>query len=448
MSDMILWEAPNSQIVPASANTADAIVGCARQLPVRDKNQLLEAYKQGAFEMASSFIWLKAMATLKGQLSQLGMDFVGEMLARPDISDSSATEAITDYEAIRLAEDLGIISPLEGKRLRHSKDLIVHFSSPSQSAPSSEEGDESSAPDERMTVDEAVGCLRACVQNILGRPKIEVAVKFATFRRELETRTFPANDGQMVALAASPYMFKRTTLSVLLALAKSAQGATLENALGNINTILPLLWNQLRKPEKWQTGQTYAEVYAHGKNDSVAGLQRALLSVRGFDFVPETLRSNTFTAAATKVIEAHEGVNNFYNEPAPMGVLASLGSSIPWPAFPQCMTAVLSVKLGNPWGYCFAAGPYADRILKPLSTDRWKYYLIECLPGDRSILDKLTDDRPRSRWLGLVEEYNLSQYADGAPPKLAKLLVASKNKRSMDVAKAASELLSDLGYAH
>jgi len=119
-------------------------------------------------------------------------------------------------------------------------------------------------------------------------------------------------------LAASPYFFKRTTLSVLLALVKGAKGAQLDNALGNINIILPMIWGQLRKPEKWQTGQTYAEIYNAGKEQAVAGLKKALIKVRGFDFVPENLRSTIFLQAAQKVIEAHDDFNNFHNEPAPI----------------------------------------------------------------------------------------------------------------------------------
>ena len=75
----------------------------------------------------------------------------------------------------------------------------------------------------------------------------------------------------------------------------------------------------------------------------------------GFDYVPESLRSATFTRAAKEVLAAHESYQNFYNEPAPMQALASLGSTIPAPAFPLCMKATLSVVLGNQYGHTLAA---------------------------------------------------------------------------------------------
>ena len=88
-----------------------------------------------------------------------------------------------------------------------------------------------------------------------------------------------------------------------------------------------------------------AELVAEGRRTASSGLKKALLKVRGFDFVPENLRSSAFAAAAQKVLEAHDGFNNFYNEPAPMERLAALGSSIPMPAFKSAMTAVMAVRL-------------------------------------------------------------------------------------------------------
>lgn len=124
---------------------------------------------------------------------------------------------------------------------------------------------------------------------------------------------------------------------MLLSLLKSSRGAQLEHAVGNTNIVLPRIWSHLRQPERWQVGQAYAEVHTAGKKEASAGLKNALATVKGFDYVPETLRSDTFARAAHKVIEAHNSVNNYYKETAPIEELAALGTTIPRPAFPVCM---------------------------------------------------------------------------------------------------------------
>jgi hypothetical protein len=174
--------------------------------------------------------------------------------------------------------------------------------------------------------------------------------------------------------------------------------------LANLNLLLPLLWAKLREPERWQVGTTYAQVYADGLQTQTAGLKQALLKVRGFDYVPENLRSQTFLKAAEAVVRAHEGMNNFYNEEAPTISLEKLGTVIPAPAVGPCMTALLCVRLGNSYGTCWAAVPIADKLLTKQGADRWVYYLEKILPGETRILEKLLDAKPQAHWFKLAPE--------------------------------------------
>ena len=149
-----------------------------------------------------------------------------------------------------------------------------------------------------------------------------------------------------------------------------------------------------------------------------------LLKVKGFDFVPEDLRSRSFVKAAHTLIAAHEGANNFYNEGAPMRSLERMGSSIPIPAFPICMSAVISVKLGNYYGHCWDAQASADALLKRLPAERWIYYLNQCLPTDDRVLYKLMEEKPARRWIGLLDQFSLSDYAPEVIKQPVKRLVA------------------------
>src|SRR5580698_400749 len=198
------WEAQESVLVPVTAKNVEDIVPFARQLSVRETKQIINAYNAGSYEMMASFVWSKAMAALRKHLASLGMEFIGEMLGRPDIDEHSSIErSVTDFDAIRLAADLGMIGQTEALRMSHSFQTVTHF------ANRDDESDESS-----MAPEEALLCLRASIQGILGLPKVEVATKFADFRKELESRDFQTNDREIEDLANSPYLFRRTTLSV------------------------------------------------------------------------------------------------------------------------------------------------------------------------------------------------------------------------------------------
>lgn len=393
-SEIILWEEQAVSLVPANLSKPNEITEFAKQLTTREKHQVVAAYNSGSFEMATSFVWGRAMASLKRELGALGITFLAELLGRSDIGeDDNILDAITEKEAIKLAEELGIVSRTEAIRLRHSQELVSHFS---QRDPKED--------DDPMEVAEAVNVLLCCVKSVLAKPSIQVAKRFAEFRQELEIETFGPNDPRCDTLAGSPYFFRRLAVAVLLSGVRAHTGAKLEHCLANLNLLLPLLWAKLREPERWQVGTTYAQVYADGLQTQTAGLKQALLKVRGFDYVPENLRSQTFLKAAEAIIRAHEGMNNFYNEEAPTINLEKLGTVIPAPAIGPCITALLCVRLGNSYGTCWAAVPIADKMLKKQATDRWVYYLEKILPGETRILEKLLDDKPQTHWFKLAPD--------------------------------------------
>lgn len=329
-----------------------------------------------------------------------------------------------------------MISSTEALRLKQSLEIHHHLSSL----------DLDDAEREQMNPEEAISCLRSCVQAVLGKPRVEVAVQFAKFRKQLDEQTFKSDDEQVRSLEGSPYFFQRTAISILLASLRTADGARLEHAIGNVGILLPVLWSRLRKPERWSVGQTYASIVADGRKVAAIGLKRALVAVNGFDFVPENLRSTTFTAAARDVLAAHEGFDNYHNETRPMRALASLGTSIPMPAFANCMTATLAIYIGNPYGFSWAAQSAAESVLKSLTPAQWRYYLEECLPSDRLILDKLVlYEKPRARWIELTKSFKLTAVPLESE-RASRLIAAGAKAQNEEIGRLARQVLGASGY--
>lgn len=400
-NSVVLWSAKDSPVLPANAKTPSKIVEHATQLSQRDRAQILAGFKSESYEMTMNFVWTKAMAALKRDLAKVGMRFLGEILGKGEFDESTnPTTALSHSEAIMLAQEFGVVSSTEAMRLRHAFEKISHFVDM--------EGNDAD-PEESMELDEATQALKACVRNILGKQKVEVSTQFAEFRSSLERQVFKSDSNEIQNLLISPYFFRKITLEILISLANSSKGAQLENALANLNVVLPLIWPTLHENEKWRIGTAYSSAYSSGAQVASAGLKSALLKVQGFDFVPENVRSHTFLKAAEKLIEAHEGLNNFYNEPGPVKELRALGTTIPIPAFPVCATSVLCVYLGNPYGICNAAQSDALAILNGFAGDRWEYYFNDCLPSDARMLNKLSYEKPKARLVSLAKELNLNK---------------------------------------
>ncbi len=428
---MTLWQPENNNYSLTNAKTPTEISNHAVQLSTKDKSQIISAFDSGHYEMAVNYLWVKTIAALKKELSTVGVSFLGEMLGKPDVDeDDDVDNILTTKDAIRLAEELGIIKSTDGMRLRHTYELISHFSQMEVAESDSEEINQA----------EAISSLMACVSGVLSRPKIEVAKTFVEFRNDLEGTTLSTDHHRVEMLKNSPYFFSKLAISVLMNATKKNTGANLEHTLANINVIVPAIWANLRDTERWQVGHAYAEAYADGKSTVVSGLKSALLKVRGFDFVPENLRSNTFLKAAKAILDAHDGLSNFYNEPAPVKSLSKLGTTIPTPALPACITALLCVVLGNSYGVSWSAEYEASEILKKITTDRWAYYLNNAFPSDTKILTKILEDKPRVNWIRLVEKYNFCEL-EIKDKDVNSLLLESNKKDSKKVKNIAERLL-------
>jgi len=397
-SEVLPWQPVENLVALDKEMQPAAIVNKAVNLRPKEIKQIISNFELENYEIASNYIWTKSMALLKINLSSMGMDFIGELLQRPDIDeDSDPSNSVSDYEAIDLAFELGAINKTQRMRLLNSSEVVNHFAS------SFDANDD----DADMMLEEALQCVKVCIQSVLGLEKVEAAQSFSAFRERLSSTTIASDDPEITNLLSSPYFFKKTTVSILLNILKSANGAALENGSRNTSIIIPQLWPDLNGPERWQVGQAYSELFNEGKSSAVKTLNSVLVNVSGFDFVPESLRSNSFTKAAHLVLAAHQGANNFYNEPKPMRDLAAMGSSIPGPAFGNVMTATLAVKIGNRYGQCWDAQQPANEVLNGLSQDRWSYYLSQQLPNDTVILAKLTNIECVRRWMSVMQEFGV-----------------------------------------
>lgn len=439
-NEIVVWKPAEVVNLPKKIEIDALVTNYGTQLSIKDQNQIIKAFEMESYEMVSSYVWTKSINALRSQLSKMGISFIAEMLDRPDMNDhTNLQQAISEYEAIQLAEELGVINGTVAFRLRKAMETVSHFNQP----------DLPDEPENELTEDEAKTIVRSCIEGILGYTKIEAAIDFKNFRTALEETTLATDNSYVIRLLQSPYFFHKTTIRILLALIKTSSGAHLENSLANANIIIPQIWEDLKHPERYQVGRSYSELSVDGKTRAASGLKQVLLKVKGFDFVPEDLRSTSFIKIANEIISAHENMNNFYNEPAPVNTLNKMGSVIPAPALAACMTAILCVKVGNVYGVSDAAQPGANAILKNITRERWIYFFNEILETNERILYKLTLDAPCKRWINFIlnSPIDFEEIMDEIKIKgVRNLLKGSLEGRKDRVSRAALELYTQIGY--
>lgn len=379
-------------------------------LPENDAKKVVVAYDNGLYDMAAEYIWSRTINTLKRDILKFGEDFVEEMIDRPSID---SVDDISEYEIISLAADLGFIDKTAKIEFVQYSEIIHHYMSKDD--------------EEEFPVTKLLDIVRSCVKNVLGVEQSEYELPFSSFRKGLKEKYVSEGDDLYEKIITAPYFYKRTTFKTMMSLAKNTpDSAEREIVLNNLRVILIAIWANLTSEDRWVIGMNYAQSLSEGDRNMVIALKAILLSVKGFDYVPENLRSTSYISAAKDLIVAHQGANNFYNEPSKAKYLSNMGNSIPAPAFGICMTAVLACKLGNAYGISWDAQPSIDLILDSVSEERWKYYFSNVLLHDEIIISKLLHERCIDRWRELIQKYKLDELELDAQKEIKELLNANE----------------------
>lgn len=391
----LVWAGPTGTLIPTGCSEPQEIVQYANGLSEKQKKDIARAFEHEAYDMGAEYTWRRAMVRLKSTLKTLGMGFIGEMLNDEEIDEYSNIDIVlNDYSAISLAEQLGAINSTGALKLRHALEVISHFLS-----------DEAEKNNETLSKIDASALVSSCVKYVLGETDISIAIEFSELRNRLFSETLSLSDPQIEQLLESPPFYIKTVVSVLLSGIKNEQGAAQEHAVGNLGILIQPIWSHIPEKDKWQIGNAYRDATAAGDIAATKGLKNALLKVKGFDYVPENLRSSTFKKAAKSLIDAHFAMNNFYTEAPLVANLSKLGSSIPAPAFIDCVQAYLCVYLGNSYGVSNAAFPTAKAELLKIPEDRWRYYFDKVLINDEVILSKLFNEKPKNKFKTLIQDH-------------------------------------------
>jgi hypothetical protein len=75
-ADVVIWDSPTGATVPAHISQPHEIAEFAKQLTTRERSQVTKAYQDGSYELATTFVWQRAMASLKRELGALGLTFL------------------------------------------------------------------------------------------------------------------------------------------------------------------------------------------------------------------------------------------------------------------------------------------------------------------------------------------------------------------------------------
>lgn len=359
-------------------------------LTEKETKKIVNAFDSEMYDMSIEYAWNRAMKKLDSRLEVFGLDFIAEMVGQLNID---SIDSISKKEKINLAFELGMIDSTAQMKLIQANELINHYMS-------------DNVNDEMGMID-SLKIIIDITQYILGNDIDVNSIEFKTFREDLKTRQFNSSSGEVELLKSSPYFFIKTTIRTLLNLIKTTKDIEKTLVLNNSIIFIENLWDNLFVEDKRNIGQTYAISINDGDKEIFKTFSTILEKVQGYDFVPETTRSNAYIKVAKSYISVHYSMNNFYNEPAYAKKLNNMGTLIPDFALSECLEAVIISSIGNKYGISTGAQSSNKAVLEKITYEQWKEFFSCLILENQNILEdlKYSDSHMINRWFNIVSKY-------------------------------------------
>lgn len=364
----------------------------------KEQRKIESALKMEAYDMATEYVWSRTINILRDKISLLGNDLIGAMLG---YNSFASVRDIPEESVIDLCADIQLINNTARLKLKSHSELIYHL----------QKRDIINEEEEEIEQSDSIAIIADSIKYVLSESESKEFIPFNDTIRNLQSMLLQVESPFLSRLVNSPYFYIRTVSRVIIKLAKDPQNPTPDVTMQNTTFILKTVWEKLDEREKWNIGIEYSLAVSEGNSALTNALRIVLNSKKGFDYVPETTKSDTYRKTARHLLAKHNEFNNFYNEPEVANLLANMGTSIPKGALIECLTAVIICRLGNPYGISNAAVPYLDEILKSISMENWVYFLNE-LPTNQDVLYELGYIKRGTEimdiWHQIVTKYRLN----------------------------------------
>lgn len=376
----------NNYVVAQQYPAADALVSIVGeqiegvQLSLKEQMKIVQTYNAEMYDMAAEYVWMRTINVLREKLSVFGDDFIADMVGG---NYFESVKDISEDSIIDLAADIGYINQAARIQFKQNSELLYYYQSKQARERDHEE----------LRKAQAASIISSCIIYGLKADTEDNFIPYTNLRKELQTTIIVSGSAVLDNLNCSPYFYIRTITRTMLNLAGDNENPSIDIVLENMKIVLITVWEKLDDNDRWPIGIAYSQAVSAGNTMLTKALRSVLNTVKGFDYVPESTKSDAYRKTAKILLEKHKGFDNFYNESTAAKMLANMGTTIPKAALVDCLTAVLICKLGNNYGVSIAAQEYLDDILGSITTEKWAYFLNNMTTNDELLYELAHVDR-------------------------------------------------------
>lgn len=354
--------------IPERVNVFKNLDTVLNQISQDEKQQSLYLSKfiastaSGLFDASLNYLWDETILQIRKRVSQYDIEFFYDNAVTGDrrkrLKDENDLDKVDDYDLIKGAKEIGLISDLGFKHLEYIN-YMRNWASAAH--PNNSE----------ITGLQLVSWLETCIKEVITLPISNVTIRIKQLLQGVKNTTISANEAQEIAVFSTSLTQEQINNLASGFFGIYVRPETTSQTHQNINLLLPEIWGRVDEDVKQSFGLKYAHFTANNSQDEKKLSRQFLQIVNAESYIPDDLRAIEIDNTIDNLLSAHRGFNNFYNEPAfARQLLRIIGQQmkIPKSVEKKFVIAIVETFLTNGNGVAVAANEIYTEILSSLDS--------------------------------------------------------------------------------
>ncbi len=260
----------------------------------------------GLFDASLNYLWDETILQIRKRVSQYDIEYFYDNAVsgerRKRLKDESDLDKIDDYDLIKGAKEIGLISDLGFKHLEYINSMRNWASA---AHPNSSE----------ISGLQLVSWLETCIKEVITLPISNVSIRIKHLLQSIKTTAISKDAAQEISIFTTTLTQDQINNLALGFFGIYVKPDTDSQTHQNINRLLPEIWGRIDEDIKQSFGLKYAHFAANNNQDEKKLARQYLQIVNGESYIPDELRAVEIDNTIDNLLSVHRGFNNFYNEP-------------------------------------------------------------------------------------------------------------------------------------
>lgn len=317
------------------------------------------AVATGLFDAALNYLWDETIRNLRDRICRYDLQYffdtaITDPADRGRFKTDVDLQRIQDWNLIRGCQEIGLISELALKHLDFIRDMrnFASAAHPNQN---------------QLTGLQLIQWMDTCIREVLAREPLTPAIEAQRLLRNLREKQLNAESAKPINQAISAL-----DPALLVPLLRTIFGMYVDPhipaiARNNIRLVQHTIWHGSSDTARYEVGLKFSSFRAHGEADRADLAREFLAAVEGLIYLPDSDRELDLAEALNSLLMAHNGWDNFYNEPSMAREVEKLvpeSGLVPDGVRARYVEVVTMCKLTNGRGVAWAAEEIYDRLIR------------------------------------------------------------------------------------